>query len=91
MGRESYLRGELAINHKVTARCLDRVADMLDIADTQTVTAVYAQLPETQDDKELATAWCWTAILLADMVDIPSDVIHQLATGIRSMYAEGVS
>lgn len=88
MGRETYLRGHRSIDQRVTARCLDRVADWLDIADAQTVAAVYPELPETEDDKELATAWSWAAILVADMTDAPSDALHALATAIRRMYVE---
>lgn len=88
MGRETYLRGDRKIDQRVTARCLDRVADWLDIADSQTVTAVYPDLPETEDPAELATAWSWAAILIADMTDAPSESMHALATAIRGMYVE---
>lgn len=88
MTRESFLRGERKIDQRVTARCLDRVADWLDIADSQTPTVVYPQLPETEDTVELATAWSWAAILIADMTDAPSEALHALATAIRGMYAE---
>lgn len=89
MGREAFLRGDLKINQQVTARCLDRVADWLDIADSETVTAVYPQLPETSDALELACAWMWAAVLIADMTDPESDILHKLATAIRSSYREG--
>jgi hypothetical protein len=88
MGRETYLRGALKIDQRVTARCLDRIADWLDIADTQTIAAVYPEVPETEDDKELTVAWCWAAILVADMTDAPSETLHALATAIRHAYQD---
>lgn len=86
MGRETYLRGGVKIDQRVTARALDRVADWLDIADSQTVTTVYPEIPESQDYGEIATGWCWAALLIADMVDAPSEALHRLASAIRGMY-----
>ena len=86
MGRETYLRGGRSIDQRVTARALDRVADWLDIADSQTVTAVYPEMPETDDVQELVVGWCWAALLIADMTDAPTEALHALASAIRSMY-----
>jgi hypothetical protein len=88
MGRETYLRGGRSIDQRITARCIDRVADWLDIADSQTVASVYPDLPETDDMAELSTAWMWAGVLIADMTDAPSEAMHALATAIRRMYAE---
>jgi hypothetical protein len=86
VGRETYLRSGKSIDQRVTARALDRVADWLDIADSQTVTAIYPEVPECEVASELPDAWMWAAILIADMTDAPSEALHQLATVIRSMY-----
>jgi hypothetical protein len=86
MGRETYLRGGQSIDQRITARCLDRVADWLDIADAQTIASVYPELPEAESEKDLAVGWCWAAILIADMTDAPTEALHALAHAIRSMY-----
>lgn len=89
MARDAYLRGEQSIDHRVTARCLDRIADWLDLADSQTIARVYPELPETTDPKELATAWMWCALLISDMTEPGSDVLHKFADAIRLSYKEG--
>ncbi len=86
MGREMYLRGGKKIDQQITAKALDRVADWLDIADSQTVTAVYPEIPETDDVQELVVGWCWAALLIADMTDAPSEALHRLAGAIRNLY-----
>jgi poly(3-hydroxybutyrate) depolymerase len=88
MGRDTYLRGSKQIDQRLTATGLDRIADWLDLADSQTVASVYPEIPESQDHETLANAWMWTALLIADAADFPTDVLHKLATAIRGAYRE---
>jgi hypothetical protein len=86
--RTMFLRGGKSIDQRLTATALDRVADWLDIADSQTKTAVYPEIPESKDHEELCYAWMWAAITIANLCDLPSDITHQMATSIRLMYAD---
>ena len=90
MSRDSYLRGGLAIDQRVTADCMERVVTWLDLADSQVQTAVYPQVPSTVDQLELAHAWMWTAILIADMCEIPTTDVRAMVDAIRGAYKEGI-
>jgi hypothetical protein len=86
--RSSYLRAGTQIDQRVTAACLDRIADWLDLSDSRTPTTVYPELPDTQDKVELAHAWMWAALLIADTTEPVSEVLHMMATGIRQAYED---
>jgi hypothetical protein len=83
--RDTYLRGGQAFDQRLTAKAIDRVADMLDLADNQVRTAVYPELGIECSDKELALAWCWVAVLIADQQDAPTAMLRQLSNAIGMM------
>ena len=90
MARDQYLRGGLAIDQRVTADCMERVVTWLDLTDSKVQTAVYPQVPSTTDLTELAHAWMWTAILIADMCELPTADIRAMVDAIRSAYKERI-
>ena len=83
MSRETYFRGGTPIDQSVTAACLDRIADWLDLADNQVRTAIYPEVPALTLPHELPIAWCWAALLIADSVDYPTELLRQMSNGIK--------
>ena len=88
VSRSDFLRGGKKIDQRLTATALDRISDWLDIADSRSPAAVYPEIPETQDHEELCYAWMWAAVTIADIAEIPTEMLRMLATAARSMYAE---
>lgn len=88
MSRNDYLRGSKGIDQRLTATAFDRVADWLDIADSKTRTAIYPEVNGSKDYEQLAHAWMWACVTLADVLDLETDILHSLATSARQIYTE---
>ena len=83
MARETYFRGSEPIDQRITADCLERVATWLDLADNQVQTALYPEVPSAVDDMDLSSAWMWCALLIANTLDAPTDMLRQLSNAIK--------
>jgi hypothetical protein len=84
--RDAYLRGGQQFDTRVTGQAIKRVADMLDLADSRTRTAVYPEIHGYDDMHEIAVGWCWAAVLIADICDIDTATLHALANAIIGAY-----
>ena len=81
-----FLRGGESYDTRLTGAALRRVADWLDIADSETRVSVYPDMSEAEDDHKLALAWSWAAVLLANIADVDSVTIRTLANAINGIY-----
>ena len=86
--REHYLRGGEVYNTSLTGDAIARIADWLDIADSKTRTAVYPEMPKAKTEHELCLAWCWAALLVANMVEADSATLRMLAQAIKGIESE---
>jgi hypothetical protein len=86
--RSNYFRGGEKYDTRATGMAITKVADMLDAADNRVPTSVYPEIYGIEDVHTVALAWSWAALLLADMAEIDSSTLRQLANAINGIYDE---
>lgn len=66
-------------SHDITARALQRMADVIDSTTEGNKVNIDGLLAEVRGDKSIAEAWVWAAFLILSMSDVTSARIRQSA------------
>ena len=53
-----------------------------------TRTSVYPSLPTAEGKEEESLAWCWAAVLIANLTEADSRTLRSLADAINGIYSE---